>query len=140
MDARFTSDEWGALTQQAALDAVGKLVLRASNQAVQWAEFFSVIQGQDESVSDYFVRCAQKANDCAFQCPQCSFSLSEYLLLKKLSVGLRDTGLKQQVYQMCDSIDSVDALRAMCCAYEAARQHAEGGRSWREISRAAGTV
>ena len=111
VDARFTFDEWAALTQTAALDAIGKLVLHSSNQAVQWSEFFSAGRGKDESVSDYFIRCAQKANDCAFQCPQCSCNLSEYLLMKKLIVGLSDTGLKQQVYQMCDSIGSVEALK-----------------------------
>ncbi|MPC65141.1 hypothetical protein E2C01_059270 [Portunus trituberculatus] len=124
VDARFTFEEWSALTPQAALDAIGKLVFCSSNQAVQWAEFFSVSQGQEEAVSDYFIRGAQKANDCTFQCPQCSCNLSDYLLLKKLMVGLRDTGLKQQVYQVCDSISSVDALQAMCCAYKAARHHA----------------
>ena len=58
VDARFTLGEWGALTQSAALDALGKLVLRSSNKAVQWSEFFSACQGQDESVGDYFIRCA----------------------------------------------------------------------------------
>lgn len=140
LDARFTFDQWSALTQQEALDAIGNLVLRSSTPAVQWAEFFGVSQGQDECVSDYFVRGAQKVNDCAFECPQCSLNLSEYLLLKKLVVGIRDTGLKQQVYQACDSLGSVDALRAMCCAYEAARQHTTGVGGWRESSRAAGTV
>ena len=83
VDARFILDEWGALTQKEALDAIGKLVLRSSNQAVQWAEFFSHSRGQDECVSDYFIRAAQKANDCVFQCPQYSCNLSEYLLMKK---------------------------------------------------------
>ncbi|MPC22052.1 hypothetical protein E2C01_015058 [Portunus trituberculatus] len=136
----FTFDQWSALTQQEALDAISNLVLSSSSQAVQWAEIFSVSQGQDESVSDYFIRGTQNVNDCAFECPQCSLNLSEYLLLKKLVVGIRNTGLKQQVYQACDSIGSVDALRAMCCAYEAARQHTTGVSCWREGSRAAGTV
>ena len=139
LDARFTCQEWGALTQQKALDAVGRIVLRSSNQAVQWAEFFSINQGQDECISDYFIRGAQKISDCAFQCPECECSLSEYLLLRKLEAGLYDTALKQQVYQMCDSITSVDALRAMCCAYEAARQHGASGNWRREPDRAAGT-
>ncbi|KAK8383417.1 hypothetical protein O3P69_019064 [Scylla paramamosain] len=138
LDARFTFNQWSALTQQEALDAIGNLVLRSSSPAVQWAEFFGVSQGQDECVSDYFVRGAQKVNDCAFDCPPCSLNLSEYLLLKKLVVGIRDTGLKQQVYQTCDSLGSVDALRAMCCAYEAARQYTTGVGGWRESSRAAG--
>ena len=37
VDARFTLGEWGALTQSAALDALGKLVLRSFNKAVQWS-------------------------------------------------------------------------------------------------------
>ena len=94
---------------------------------MQWSEFFSACQGQDESVGDYFIPCAQKATDCEFQCPQCSNNLSEYLLLKKLIVRLRDTTLRQQVYQSCDFITSVDVLRALCCSYEAARRDAMGG-------------
>lgn len=137
VDARFDLDEWSALTESAALDAIGKLVLRSSNQAVQWSEFFSAAQGQDECVGDFFIRCAQKTNDCAFQCPQCRCNLSEYLLLKKLVTGLCDTGMKQQVYQRCDSIGSVDALRALCCSYEAARRNATDGR---DACRAAGTT
>ncbi|KAK8387813.1 hypothetical protein O3P69_020024 [Scylla paramamosain] len=117
LDARFTFDQWSALTQQEALDAIGNLVLRSSSPAVQWAEFFGVSQGQDECASDYFVRGAQKVNDCAFECPQYSLNLSEYLLLKKLVVGIRDTGLKQQ---------------------PANTPQAWAG--WRESSRAAGTV
>ncbi|KAK8385791.1 hypothetical protein O3P69_016517 [Scylla paramamosain] len=141
LDARFTFDQWSALTQQEALDAIGN---PSASLLQPWQcsgqSFFGVSQGQDECVSDYFVRGAQKVNDCAFECPQCSLNLSEYLLLKKLVVGIRDTGLKQQVYQACDSLGSVDALRVMCCAYEAARQHTTGVGGWRESSRAAGTV
>ena len=76
MDARFTLDKWIVLTQLEALNAVGMLVLRSPNQIVQWAEFFSVGQGEDECVSDCFIKGAQAANDCAFQCPQCSCNLS----------------------------------------------------------------
>ena len=76
VDARFSLGEWGALTQSAALDALGTLVLRSSNKAVQWSEFFSACQGQDESVGDYFIRCAQKATDCEFAPSVVTTSLS----------------------------------------------------------------
>ena len=139
LDAKFTDAQWRTLTPDAALDAIGKIVLRSSNQAVQWLEFFSVVQGQEESISDYFIKCTQKATDCEFKCPNCAFDLSEFMLLRKLMVGLSDQVLKRQVFQMCDVFKSVDALRAMCCTFEAARRDASGGKSWREVPHAAGT-
>lgn len=139
MDAKFRFDEWSALTQKEALDAIRRLVLRASMQAVQWSELFSACQGQEESVTDFFMRCAQSACDCGFQCHQCSVNNTEYLLLKRLTLGLSDVELKQ-VYQMCNSINSVDTLRPMCCSYEAAREDAVSCSLWRETIRAAGTA
>lgn len=108
-------------------------------QAVQWSELFSACQGQEESVTDFFMRCAQSACDCGFQCHQCSVNITEYLLLKRLTLGLSDVVLKQ-VYQMCNSINSVDTLRPMCCSYEAAREDAVSCSLWRETIRAAGTA
>ncbi|XP_050705760.1 uncharacterized protein LOC126991108 [Eriocheir sinensis] len=140
LDARFTMDQWSTLTPPTALDAIGKLVLRPYTQAVQWAEFFGVRQEQ-ECVSEYITKCTQKATDCAFKCQQRSTDLSEYLSLRKLMGVLRDVTLRQQVYQACDSIGSVDALRAMCCAHEAARRDTTGGGGpGREAARAAGTA
>lgn len=139
MDARYTLHQWQALTPPMALDAIGKLVLRSSTQAVLWAEFFEARQEQEECVGEYITKCTQKVTDCAFKCPQCSADLAEYLLLKKVIVGLRDVTLKQQVYQACDTLLSVDALRAMCCAYEAARRDSKAD-TRREAARAAGTA
>lgn len=53
-------------------------------------------------------------------------------------VGLSDEVLKRHVYQMCNSISSVDALRAICSTFEAARKDAFGGNSWRENPSTAG--
>ena len=72
LDARFSDVSWNAFNQEEALDAIANIVLRASNQAVQWSEFFALAQGRDESVSFYVARCAQKATDCNFQCPKCN--------------------------------------------------------------------
>lgn len=105
---------------------------------MQWTKFFGARQG--ECVSEYITKCTQPVTGCASKCPQCSKDLSEYLLLRKSMGGLCDVTLKQQVYQACDSMGSVDVLRAMCCAYEAARRDAAGGGTWREVARAAGTA
>ncbi len=54
--------------------------------------------------------------------------------------GLRDTGLKQQVYQMCDNIDSIDTLRVMWCSYKAACWDAASGSLWQETCHETGTA
>ncbi|XP_068215780.1 uncharacterized protein [Palaemon carinicauda] len=125
LDARYSDAKWNALAPDAALDAIGNIVLRSSNQAVQWSEFFALAQGHEESVSDYFSRCAQKATDCDFHCLKCSECLIEYMLLRKIMVGLSDPVLKRHVFQACDTFKSVDAHQALCCTFGAARQDVE---------------
>ncbi|XP_068228115.1 uncharacterized protein [Palaemon carinicauda] len=125
LDARYSDARWNALAPDAALDAIGNIVLRSSNQAVQWSKFFALAQGREESVSDYFSRCAQKATDSDFQCPKCGGCLIEYTLLRKIMVGLSDPVLKRHVFQACDAFKSVDALQALFCTFEAAGQDVE---------------
>ena len=139
LDARYTEVQWAALSPERALDAIGAMVLRASNQAVHWAEFFVYNQGRDESISEYFAKCAQKAIDCGFQCPICDSDLSEYMLMRKLMVGLRDEKLKSDLFRSCESFVSVDALRAVCATYEAARKDASMPQhdTWHQEPRAA---
>ena len=137
LDARFTDDQWRALSTEEALDAIGKLVLRASNKAAQYQEFFSAMQGQEESISNFFLKCNQKALDCEFNCPNCSGDLTEYMLLHKLMVSLSYIKFKRYVFQSCNKIHSVDALRAMCSAFQAARQNLEGGTGLQNPPRAA---
>ena len=48
-------------------------------------------------------RCAQMATDCDFKCPGSACDLSEYVLLRKLVVGLGDQEMKRYVFQTCDS-------------------------------------
>ena len=62
------------------------------------------------------------ATDCDFKCPDCACDLSEYLLIRKLVVVLGNQGMKRYVFQTCDSYSNVDALRAECSTYEAARR------------------
>ena len=76
LDARFTTAQWDGLTSKEALDAIGKLVLRAANQAVRWAEFFSAHQSPGEAINNYMTRCGQEVVDCGFACPQCNGDIS----------------------------------------------------------------
>ena len=54
LDVKFTTFQWQAMSAKGALDAIGKIVLRASNQAVRWSDFFSVCQASGEPVGAFF--------------------------------------------------------------------------------------
>ena len=137
LDARYDTRQWEALTPKEALDAIGKLVRQSSNQAVKWCEFFGVHQGSGESVCVYMTRCAQEAADCGFQCPRCDCDLTEYMLLRKVMVGLSDQCLRREVFRKCDSFSDIDSLREFCASFEAARRDATlGGKIERELAMA----
>ena len=87
IDTRYSMDQWKALAVADALDAIERLVLKGTNQAVTWTAFFSSYQAPGESVLDFFRQCSQLAADCKFQCPNCHSDLSEYMLLRKLMGG-----------------------------------------------------
>lgn len=60
LDVKFTTGQWQALSAKDAVDAIGKIVFRASNQAVRCSDLFSVCQAIKEPASAFFVRCAQR--------------------------------------------------------------------------------
>lgn len=124
IDTRFNTRQWEVLGPSQALDAIGKLVLKTTNQAVRWSDFFNTCQAAGESVSVYITRCAQEAVDCGFECPKCRDNLSEYMLLRKVMVGLHDPALKQEVFRKCDTFGDIDGLRAFCSSFEAAQRDA----------------
>ncbi len=124
LDTRFNTEQKEALGPKNALDAIGKLVLRTANQAVRWSEFFSACQAAGESVGVYMTRCAQEAVDCGFQCLECSSDLSEYMLMRKVMVGLHHPALKQEMFRRCDSFKDADSLRSFCSTFEAAQRDA----------------
>ena len=124
IDTRFAAGLWDLLTTKEALDAIGKLVMCASNQAVRWSEFFNVRQRPGEAISGYLTRCGQEAVDCGFECPTCSCDLSEYMLVRKVMVGLSDESMKREVFRQCDTLNDIDKLRVFCTTYEAAQRDA----------------
>ena len=130
LDSRYSEAQWSALKAVQAFDAIKQLVVKAANQAVQWLNFFELVQEPSESFNDFFIRCTQKATDCAFKCPSCDHDLAEYMLLRKLMVGLSDKDLKKEVFQACEFIKDTDSLRVMCSAFEGARDDALRSKSW----------
>merc|ERR1712082_313131 len=96
--------------------------MKASSQAVRWAEFFEDIQKPEEKVSDFATRCTQAATGCEFQCPSCDSDLTEYVLVKKLMVGVSEPALRQEIFRKYEAFKSVESLRTFCEVWEAARR------------------
>lgn len=117
LDARFTAVEWQALAVEEALEAIARIALQATNQAADWCKFFTASQERSESISEYFTRSAQCAEDCEFKCPHCAASLSEYMLLRKLVSGLESVVLKDEVFRKCESFKDVDSSHKFCVKF-----------------------
>ena len=78
-----------------ALEAIKNITVQPSNKAAEWDKFFSNKQGPSENVNTYFTRSNQVVADCEFSCPRCRGDLGDYLLLKKIMVGLANTSLRK---------------------------------------------
>ncbi|XP_066965683.1 uncharacterized protein [Macrobrachium rosenbergii] len=128
LDAKLSSDEIFAMTPSAMLDAIQELVTSSSNQAVLWDMFFSSHQSAEESIKVYFNKCLQQAIDCRFKCPSCSSDLAEYILVRKIMVGLHNPMLKRELFQSAGESMSLDELKTKCLAFEAAARDSLGGK------------
>lgn len=62
----------------------------------------------------FLQHCALQAIKSKFKCPVRNQDQLEYMLLQKLTVGLHDPMLKQDVSQNWASISSRDELRSKC--------------------------
>ena len=135
LDSRISDAAWMAFTPGGLLNEIGKIVIKASSQAVRWAEFFEDRQKPEEKVSDFATRCTQAATGCEFQCPSCDCDLTEYVLVKKLMVGVSEPALRQEIFRRYEAFRSVESLRTFCEVWEAARRY-----SLRPGARLAGVV
>ena len=81
------------------LEVIECLATLTTNQAVLWNEFFRGPQAPNKSIQCYFSKFLQQSLDCKFYCPSSSGDLSEYILVRKIMVGLCDPVLKRDLYQ-----------------------------------------
>ena len=128
LDAKFTTDELLMMTPSAMLDAMLELVTSSSNQAVLWDVLFSSHQSAEEPIKVYFNKCLREAIDCRFKCPTCSCDLSEYILVRKIMVGLHNPMLKRELYQSAGESITLEELKTKCLAFEAAARDSLGGK------------
>ena len=120
IDTRYSVLQWSMLSPPDALEAIKNITVQPSNKAAEWDKFFSNKQGPSENVNTYFTRSNQVVADCEFSCPRCRGDLGDYLLLKKIMVGLANTSLRKEVFRQCETFGDVNALRMFCVAYESA--------------------
>ena len=128
LDAKLSSAEVLAMTPTTMLDVLQDLVTSSSNQAVLWDVFFSSHQSVEESMKVYFNKCLQAAIDCKFKCPSCASDLAEYILVRKIMVGLHNPMLKRELYQSASESMTLDELKMKCVAFEAAARDSLGGK------------
>ncbi|MPC59160.1 hypothetical protein E2C01_053175 [Portunus trituberculatus] len=62
-------------------------MLQTVNQVESWSDFFSTCQAPGKS-----------AHECGFLYPDYHSDLSEYILMRKVMVGLHNSALKQEVF------------------------------------------
>ena len=65
-------------------------------------------------MKNYFQRCSAETVECDFMYPMCEEDPSDYMLLRKLVVGLSDPVLKKEVFQGYAVFTSVEKLREKC--------------------------
>ena len=126
LDTRLVPAQWMTIRSRDLLDVIGKIVTKASSQAVRWADFFDTKQSSDEKISEYIARCAQDAADCDFECSKCKNNMTNYMLVRKVMAGIYDTELRREVFRKCDVLSEIDKLREFCEIWEAARNDAAG--------------
>ncbi|KAG0715195.1 hypothetical protein GWK47_012494 [Chionoecetes opilio] len=97
IDARLGKQVFRQLSTTETIYFVRSVVIGTRCIVGVWAEFFSLAQASSNSVCAYISQCRAKANECAFRCPECQCSLEEYMLSKKIVMGLRDRSMKAGV-------------------------------------------
>ncbi|KAG0717192.1 hypothetical protein GWK47_054950 [Chionoecetes opilio] len=113
------------LSTTEAIDVVRGVVIGTRCIVGAWAEFFSLAQASSDSVCAYISRCRAKANECGFRCPECQCSLEEYMLSKKIVMGLRDRSMKAGVLRCFPCFESFSEVVRVCEVIEAAEKASE---------------
>ncbi len=125
IDARLGKHEFRQLSTTDAIDIVRSVVIGPRCVIGAWAEFFSLVQAPSDSVCAYISQCRAKANECGFRCPECQCPLDEYMLSKKIVMGLRDRSMKAEVLRGLPRLESFSDVVRACEVIEAAEKASE---------------
>ncbi|KAG0720921.1 hypothetical protein GWK47_047473 [Chionoecetes opilio] len=122
IDARLGKQVFRQLSTTEAIDVVRSVVIGTRCIIGARAEFFSLAQASSNSVCAYISQCRAKANECSFRCPECQCHLEEYMLSKKIVMGLRDRNMKAGVLRCFPRLESFSEIVRVCEIFEAAEK------------------
>jgi len=127
IDARVNRQEFRLLSTTAAVDTVRSVVIGPRCVVGAWSDFFTYSQAPSDTICAYVSKCRAMAGECKFQCPKCRCSLDEYMLGKKVVMGLSDRSMKAEVLRCIPRLESVNDIIRTCEVIESAEKAA--GRS-----------
>ncbi|XP_069972233.1 uncharacterized protein [Penaeus vannamei] len=127
IDARVNRQEFRLLSTTAAVDTVRSVVIGPRCVVGAWSDFFTYSQAPSDTICAYVSKCRAMAGECKFQCPKCRCSLDEYMLGKKVIMGLSDRSMKAEVLRCIPRLESVNDIILTCEVIESAEKAA--GRS-----------
>ena len=120
IDARFDKQAFRQLPTTAAIDVVRSVVVGQRCEVGAWSDLFAYSQEPGDSVDAYVARCRALAAECNFRCPECNSSLTEYMLSRKVVMGLSDRSMKAEVLWYFPRLSSVSDVVNQCEIIEAA--------------------
>ena len=122
IDARLDKQVFKQLSTSAAVDVVRSVVIGPRCEVGAWTDFFAYPQAPGDSVDAYVSKCRTMAAECNFQCPECDKSLTEYVLSRKVVMGLSDRRMKAEVLRCFPRLRSVSEVVSQCEIIEAAEK------------------
>ena len=114
IDARLGKYELRQFSTADAIDIARSVVIGPGCIVGAWAELFYLAQAPSDSGCAYISQCRAKVNECGFRCPECQCSLQEYMLSKKIVMGLRDHSKKAEVLRCLPRLESFSNVVHAC--------------------------
>ena len=115
-----TSADFLTLGQDAIMDILEKIVTKRSNPTVHRMSFSSIVQSENESIKDFFVRLNSSAKDCEFTCPNCQYDLLPVNVKDQFTRGLRNSTLQTDILAKSSSLKTLEEILIHSEAFETA--------------------
>ena len=109
-----------SLTEEELLLAIESIVTKHTNPAVHRMNFRKVIQQDNETVKEFYMRLCSAAIDCAFSCPSCEADISEVSIKDQFLSGLGNEILQTDILAKADKLSTLEDMVKHGEAFEGA--------------------
>ena len=130
-----------AQTETVMLDAIEKIVTKRVNPAVHRMNFHNMMQGETETIQDFYTRLTSSAVDCEFSCPECEVDISYVNIKDQFTRGLNNESLQADILAKASQLKTIEDVVKHAEAFEAALRdqssiqlHGAGGDQINRIS------